>query len=108
MDNGKTKFATRVEVVTNLSIIVVALIDAVVLLKTYLIRPPGQSSIDAKPSVVTAPASENQRRDLPKGPAEGTQITLPDVDWGGSNQTILLALSNQCHFCSESAPFYQR
>ena len=86
----------------------VALIGAVVLLKTYLIRPPGQSSIDAKPSVVTSAAPESQRRDVPKGPAEGTQISLPDVDWSRSNQTILLALSNKCHFCTESAPFYQR
>jgi len=30
------------------------------------------------------------------------------VDWSKNSQTLLLALSQNCHFCSESAPFYQR
>lgn len=89
----------------NFSIIAVALIGAVVLVKNYLIRP----ALDAKTTaVVSSAAPDNERRELPKGPAEGTQISLPGIDWSGSNQTILLALSNKCHFCTESAPFYQR
>jgi hypothetical protein len=108
MDTGKTKLARHIEVVTNLSIIVVALIGASVLVKNYLIQPRAQAAAEARPSVVTSTAPENQRREPPKGPNEGTQISIPDVDWSGSKQTILLALSNKCHFCTESAPFYQR
>ena len=105
METGKTKFARRVEVFTNLSIIAVALIGAAVLVKNYLIRP----NTDAKPlAIVSSAAAANERRDPPRSPAEGTQISLPNIDWSASNETIVLALSNKCHFCTESAPFYQR
>lgn len=38
----------------------------------------------------------------------GTKITVPGVDWTRSNKHLLLVLQKGCHFCSESAPFYQR
>jgi hypothetical protein len=34
--------------------------------------------------------------------------SLPDIDWAKNGQTLLLALSSSCHYCSESAPFYQQ
>ena len=37
-----------------------------------------------------------------------TKLTLPGVDWSESKRTLVLALSSTCHFCTESAPFYQR
>ena len=37
-----------------------------------------------------------------------TRLTLPGVDWSESKKTLVLALSSTCHFCTESAPFYQR
>jgi thioredoxin-related protein len=30
------------------------------------------------------------------------------VDWSNNNQTLLLVLQKGCHFCTESAAFYQR
>ena len=33
---------------------------------------------------------------------------MPGVDWSGNDQTLLVVLQKGCHFCSESAPFYQR
>lgn len=38
----------------------------------------------------------------------GAKIPLAGVDWGKNGNTLLLALSTGCHFCSESTPFYQR
>jgi rhodanese-related sulfurtransferase len=38
----------------------------------------------------------------------GAHLVLPDVEWSGKGQTLVMALSTECHFCSESAPFYQR
>ena len=38
----------------------------------------------------------------------GTRINLSGVSWREHKQTLLLALSKDCHFCSESAPFYRR
>lgn len=30
------------------------------------------------------------------------------MDWTKGGQTLLLVLSTNCHYCTESAPFYQR
>lgn len=81
----------RVELLANVAIIVVALILGAVLVSRYLL-----------------PAS------APPNPAEtarikpGTKIDLPGVDWGGRRRTLLMALSTNCRYCTESAPFYQR
>src|SRR5215813_9898344 len=111
MSHSKTKFARATEIGMNLSIMLVALVGATVLVKTYLLRPtvpatsevnptqPGRNPDDARVvRTSTAP---------PRTPEEGTQLSVPGVSWGDSNQTIVLALSDKCHYCSESAPFYQ-
>lgn len=47
-------------------------------------------------------------RSLPVGPTAGTSITIPDFNWRQSKQTLVLALREGCHFCSDSAEFYQQ
>ena len=39
---------------------------------------------------------------------KGTKLTLPNVDWSASPQTLLLVLSTKCKYCTVSAPFYRR
>lgn len=80
----------KIELLANVSIIVVALLLGTILVKRNL--PPTRQT--------TLPPTS--------GIQPGTKIELPDVDWGQSEQTLLLALSERCHFCSESAGFYQR
>lgn len=31
-----------------------------------------------------------------------------DIDWKQDKQTLILAISSSCHFCSESGAFYKR
>jgi hypothetical protein len=80
----------RLEVAANVAIIVVAILVCFVVVKTYLLggsaRPQQQS-----------PA-----------PATGSKVSVPDVDWGKNRRTLVLVLQKGCHFCAESAPFYQR
>lgn len=38
----------------------------------------------------------------------GTKLTLPNLDWSRSRQTLLLVLSTSCKYCTASAPFYRR
>lgn len=39
----------------------------------------------------------------------GDRLTrLDGWDWGAHDQTLVLALRKGCHFCEDSAPFYQR
>lgn len=81
----------KVELLANLAIIVVAALLAFVLVSRYLL-PSEQKAGGAEAAQVKA----------------GMKLSLPGVDWGQSNRTLLLVLSTTCHFCSESAPFYQR
>jgi hypothetical protein len=40
--------------------------------------------------------------------AVGSTLSLPGIDWGRNKQTLLLVLRDGCHFCNDSAGFYQR
>jgi hypothetical protein len=80
----------RLEVLTNLAIIVAAVLLSVVLIKNYLLPY----------------FSKDGPRDF-RVPA-GAKVSLPGIDWSNNNQTLLLVLQKGCHFCTESAPFYQR
>lgn len=90
----------KIEVAANLSIIAVAILLCVVLVKSYLvpkaiIPTPAQSSAAAPVEARTI----TQR---------GEQVRLAGVDWKTNGKTLLLALSTTCHFCTQSGPFYQR
>jgi thioredoxin-related protein len=78
----------RVELVTNIAIIMVALTICVVLAKRYLLSPAAPAEV--------------------KSISAGEKISLPEMDWQKSRQTLLVVLSEGCHFCAESVPFYQR
>ena len=78
----------RVELLANVAIIVVAVLICVVLVKRYLLSPPAAEEM--------------------KTISSGEKVALPDVDWQKSRQTLLVVLSQGCHYCAESVPFYQR
>lgn len=81
----------RIELLANVAIIVVAVLLGGVLVRRYLL--PASPQPDMAERVQIKP---------------GTKLSLPDVDWGRSERTLLMVLSTNCHFCTESAPFYQR
>jgi hypothetical protein len=83
----------KVEVLANIAIILVACLLGIVLIRNHLFT-------DSSNCVVKAPV-ENQL-------SPGNKLSSPAVDWGKSKQTLVLALSNTCHFCTESASFYQK
>jgi thioredoxin-related protein len=79
----------KIEFSANIAIIVVAVLLSIVLIKSYLL-----------------PDRSKEPRDL-RVPT-GSKVSVPGVDWAGNNRTLLVVLQKGCHFCSESAPFYQR
>ena len=81
------RLTRKLEIITNFAIIMVAIIIGIVFVKTYLLG--GKDS----------PQTEN---------LVGTKVSLPNVNWAQNDQTLLLVLQKGCHFCAESAPFYQR
>ncbi len=78
------------ELAANVAIIFVGILLGVVLVKNNLLQSP--------PAIAAPPAAI----------AQGTKLSLPGVDWKANGRTLVLALSTACHFCTESAPFYQR
>jgi thioredoxin-related protein len=86
----------KVELLANVAIIVVALLLASVLVKNYLWQ---SNSLQSNQKAAAIP---QQRIEV------GSKINLPDIDWRKNQQTLLLVLSTTCHFCSESASFYQQ
>lgn len=77
----------KLEVCANVAIILLALLIGVVLVKKYLIT----DRTEPGPAV-----------------AVGSKVSLPGIDWSKNGRTLLLVLQKGCHFCAESAPFYQR
>jgi thiol-disulfide isomerase/thioredoxin len=81
----------KVQFLANIAIIVVAILLGGVLVSRYLLP------IFHKFETVEDPRIK-----------PGTKLSLTGVDWSKSTQTLLLVLSTNCHYCTESAPFYQR
>ncbi len=83
--------AKKIETGANVAIIAVALLLGTVLVRQYLLPQPPR------------PDPVGSARIQP-----GTKLSLPGVDWGRSERTLLMVLSTTCRYCTESAPFYQR
>lgn len=81
----------RAELAANVAIVVAALILGVAIAKQYLTGDSPQTSRENS-AVISA----------------GTKILLPGIDWARSRRTILVAISKNCRYCAESAPFYKR
>jgi hypothetical protein len=78
----------KIEILANIAILVVAVLLGIVLVKKYLLN---SDRPETAPRIVA-----------------GTKMALPGVDWSRNGQTLVLVLQKGCHFCTESAPFYQR
>ncbi|HET8773913.1 MAG TPA: hypothetical protein VFP80_08990 [Thermoanaerobaculia bacterium] len=81
--------ARKLEIATNIAILIAATLASVVLVRNFLF-----------------PRTANSAR--PPSVAVGTTLSVPGFDWRSNGNTVVLALSTNCHFCSESAPFYRR
>ncbi len=84
MKSSKTRI---IEIVSNVVIILVALIVGVVFLKTYYFTKH-------VPSIIR--------------PAIGTALDIGGEDFSSNNNTLIFALQEGCHYCAESAPFYRQ
>lgn len=82
-----TNVSRKLEVFTNLAVLFAAFIVGAVAIKQYVLM------------------SENGS---PHGIKVGAKVNLRDVDWSQRPKNLVLAISDGCHFCSESASFYQR
>lgn len=81
----------KIQTISNVAIIIVAILFGGILAKNYLL-PASQKSAAVESEEVKV----------------GTRITLPDVDWSKSDKNLVMVLSTNCRFCTESTPFYQK
>jgi|SRR6516164_5742785 hypothetical protein len=87
----------KIELAANATIILVAALLCVVLAKNHLLSAP----------VANTKADVSQTRQAPNQLPIGTHLSYLDVDWKQSPQTLVLAISSVCHFCTESGSFYK-
>ncbi|MCP9496358.1 MAG: rhodanese-like domain-containing protein [Pyrinomonadaceae bacterium MAG19_C2-C3] len=92
------KVLNRIGLFTNIAIIGVAVLLSGVVVKRYFL---------------TAAPHDNHNHSGNNVPPRklihiGSKLTLNGVDWNASGRTLLLAFSQNCLYCTESAPFYRR
>ena len=79
----------RFELAAYGAIIILCVVGSTALVKRFILPPP-------------APAPRVSQHAAPAG----SRVAI-DHDWSQSSKTLVLVLSENCHFCSESAPFYR-
>ena len=86
---NQTKLKSHLEVATNVAVLLVALAILSTLAWTYFGRSPAPQ--------------------LQAGFQKGqTFAQVPGVTYDSSSQTLLIAMSTRCHYCTESLPFYKQ
>jgi AhpC/TSA family protein len=86
-----SKIIQKLELVTNVLILIVTIAIAGVLVRKFVFPPPPP------------------RAELPglKTPTIGSKVGLAGLDWSQSHKNVLLVLQKDCRFCTDSAPFYR-
>lgn len=91
----QTRFSKILENLSSLAIISVSVLLGIVLVKHFILRKPANTRSD-----------QVAQRSDPR-PQPGTKISVAEIDWSRSSRTLVLAISNTCHYCTESAEFYK-
>jgi len=83
----------RIELLANIAVIALATVAFAVLVNRYIASRSYTQSLQAP--------------GIPHG-ADLSKLPKLGVDWSKTQRTLLLSLSKDCHFCTDSASFYQR
>jgi thioredoxin-related protein len=78
----------KLEMAAFAAIIILCAVSVTVLVKRFVLAPNARTTHSIKPVTI------------------GSQVAL-NHDWSQSRKTLVLVLSETCHFCDESAPFYR-
>ena len=92
------QISKKIEVLSNVAIIVVAIVLTFTLIKGYT----SKNSVDAPVKNPTAINPTVNSADL-----IGKKLNVPDVDWAKNGKTLVMAVQSGCHFCTDSGPFYR-
>jgi hypothetical protein len=92
------QISRKIETLSNVAIIVVAIVLTFTLIKGYSSKNPAAAP-------VPSPAVSNPT--INSANLVGKKLNVPDVDWAKNGKTLVMAVQSGCHFCTESGPFYQ-
>jgi thiol-disulfide isomerase/thioredoxin len=101
---GESAVIKKLEVLANIAVIITSVVLCSVLVKKYFFSAAKQEASVEAVQPKLADSSSSRRQSI----QAGTKVLLPGIDWSKSARTVVLVLSTTCHFCSESAPFYQK
>lgn len=96
----------RVQFLSHLSIILIALLFVFVVVKQTLISPAPE--IISAPRNADTPEPAAGRRPPPKTTPVGNKMPIESVNWAKKKQTLVLYLSSTCRYCNESIPLYRK
>lgn len=94
----------KIEALANVAVIAVSLLAGLILVRNYLLPARWRNAPPASPAAIDT--SSNRKK--PDRLQPGSSVKVEGIEWQQSEQTLVLALSTSCHFCSESAPLYQK
>jgi hypothetical protein len=97
----------RIELLANVGIIIAVVLLLALTVNKFFFTPPAAPLAQAV-QVAAAAAAAQAAAGAAQNIKAGDKIVLPDFNWAQSERTVVLALSTGCHYCTESAPFYQR
>jgi thioredoxin-related protein len=82
MNKQRKKF----ELVINLAILIVSIVFVAVLIQKFYVSPSKKT-----PELKV-----------------GSQVNLPDTEWGNYEKSLILVMQKDCKYCTQSADFYKR
>lgn len=83
----KSDFSKKLEIITNVLIILVAIALGYFLIERFFLQP----QTDQPPTEI----------------ATGTKVSMTEIDWNANRKTLLVFLQKKCPVCTESMPFYK-
>jgi thiol-disulfide isomerase/thioredoxin len=102
------KLYRKIQFLSNLATILIAVLLSLIAGKLYLfptLQPPNLSS---SVETVRVPAKPDlQPRMNSQVTPVGKAVPIQGIDWQKNKKTLVLYVSTKCHFCTESAPFYE-
>jgi thioredoxin-related protein len=97
----------KVQFLSNISVILIALLFGFVVIKQSLIQPT-IPDVNATSKPVDKPGPSSPAVPPNRAPAVGMAVPLENVNWKDNKKTLVLYISATCRYCTESVPFYQR
>lgn len=103
------KMFRKVQFLSNLATIVIALLLGFVVVKQSFLTPvPPENSVSSVKSIRTSSQPVSiPTNNSPVSPL-GKSIPISGIDWKKNKKTLVAYLSSNCRFCKESTPFYKR